>query len=70
MIVRFESRYGRFRLTVEPQDHFGSIESQILEKLPSNLDPASITVALKSASSDKQPLSNLKGLTFEQLGVR
>ncbi|KAL1384696.1 nuclear protein localization protein 4 [Phyllosticta capitalensis] len=70
MIVRFESRYGRFRLTVEPQDHFGSIESQILEKLPSNLDPASITVALKSASSDKQPLSNLKSLTFEQLGVR
>ncbi|KAK7622780.1 NPL4 family-domain-containing protein [Phyllosticta paracitricarpa] len=70
MIIRFESRFGRFRLTVEPHDDFSSIAPHIVDKLPSEIDPSSITVALKAARSETQPLSALQGHTFEQLGIR
>jgi nuclear protein localization protein 4 homolog len=29
MLLRFESKWGQFRLTVEPTDHFSSLSSQV-----------------------------------------
>ncbi|PSN69601.1 NPL4-domain-containing protein [Corynespora cassiicola Philippines] len=69
MILRFVSREGQFRLTVEPTTAFPDILPQLAEKLPPNADLASITVSNKPHGGDARKLSALKGVTFKQVGL-
>ena len=70
MILRFVSRDGQFRLTVEPNTTFTDIIPQVAEKLPKHIDVDSITVSNKRQGGDSRKLSILKGVTFDQVGLR
>jgi nuclear protein localization family protein 4 len=69
MILRFVSKEGQFRLTVEPSTTFPDIIPQVAEKLPKNVDLTSITVSNRPHGGDARQLSSLKGVTFEQVGL-
>lgn len=69
MILRFVSRDGQFRLTVEPNTTFTDIIPQVAEKLPKNIDIDSITVSNKRQGGDSRKLSILKGVTFDRVGL-
>ncbi|KAF2085600.1 nuclear protein localization protein 4 [Saccharata proteae CBS 121410] len=71
MILRFQSRNGQFRLTVDPQDEFPSIVPKVVEHLPPNTDPSSISVSPKPQKrEDGRVLVQLKGVTFAQVGLK
>ncbi|KAL7771055.1 hypothetical protein CFE70_000997 [Pyrenophora teres f. teres 0-1] len=67
MILRFVSKEGQFRLTVQPEDTFTDILPQIAEKLPKNVDIQSIS----GVSFKQVGLSNGAQLflTFEEQSV-
>ena len=70
MILRFQSRNGQFRLTVDPKDDFNSVASQIAEKLPPSVDIASITISPKPQDKTaSRALNTLKGVSFERIGL-
>lgn len=69
MILRFQSRNGQFRLTVEPTDDISSVLPQILEKLPKDVLATSITISPKPQGGDSRPVQALKGVTFARLGL-
>jgi len=69
MILRFVSREGQFRLTVEPSTTFTDIIPQVAEKLPSTVDLASISVSNKPHGGDSRRLAGLQGVTFKQVGL-
>jgi nuclear protein localization protein 4 homolog len=70
MIIRFQSREGQFRLTVEPSDAFASLLPLVAEKLPKNVDLSTITVANNPTNPDKRNLASLKNVTFKQVGFK
>ncbi|KAK7191776.1 nuclear protein localization protein 4 [Paraphaeosphaeria sporulosa] len=70
MILRFVSKEGQFRLTVDAATAFPDILPQIAEKLPSNVDLSSITVSNKPHGGDARKLSTLRGITFNQVGLK
>lgn len=70
MILRFQSRNGQFRLTVQPSDTFTSVISQVAEKLPESTDRASITVSNRPHGGDARPLAGLGEITFGQVGLK
>jgi nuclear protein localization family protein 4 len=69
MILRFVSKVGQFRLTVEPGTTFADVVPQIAEKLPANVDVSSITVSNKPHGGDARKLTALKGVSFSQVGL-
>ncbi|KAF2221977.1 nuclear protein localization protein 4 [Elsinoe ampelina] len=69
MILRFQSRNGQFRLTLEPTTDIASILPQVLEKLPSDVIPSSVTMSPKPQGGDSRPLEALRGVTFQRLGL-
>lgn len=69
MILRFVSKEGQFRLTVEPEDTFTDITPQVAEKLPKNVDLQSITVSNRPQGGDARKLAELKGVSFKQVGL-
>lgn len=70
MILRFVSSDGRFRLTVEPTSTFDQIVPLIAEKLSDSVDLASISVSNRPKGGDSRKISSLKGVTFEQVGLK
>lgn len=70
MILRFASKEGQFRLTVEPTTTFPEILPQVAEKLPKNVDLESIAVSNTPQGGDARKLASLKGVTFQQVGLR
>ena len=70
MIVRFQGRDGQFRLNVEPKDQIVSILPQVVERLPKDVDPTSITISPKPQGAEAHAIVSLKTATFEQLGVK
>jgi nuclear protein localization family protein 4 len=69
MILRFVSKEGQFRLTVEPTDTFPDILPQVLEKLPAGTDPATLSVGNRPHGSDTRTFAALQGVTFQQVGL-
>ncbi|PNS20264.1 Nuclear protein localization protein 4 [Sphaceloma murrayae] len=69
MILRFQSRNGQFRLTLEPSTDIASILPQVLEKLPSSVIPSSVTISPKPHGGDSRPIEALNGVTFSRLGM-
>ncbi|KZM25626.1 hypothetical protein ST47_g3320 [Ascochyta rabiei] len=69
MILRFVSKEGQFRLTVEPTATFPDILPQVAEKLPKNADLASVAVSNKPQGGDARKFTSLKGVTFQQVGL-
>ena len=70
MIIRFQGRDGQFRLTIEPQTRISSILPKVTEKLPNDVDPASITISPKPHGAEAHTIVSLGNATFEQLGVQ
>jgi nuclear protein localization family protein 4 len=70
MLLRFQSRNGQFRLTAEDNTEFTSLLAGILEKLPSDTDPASIMLSNKPQGGDARKLSALKGVQLSQVGIK
>lgn len=69
MILRFQSRNGQFRLTVEPDTDIASILPQVVEKLPAGTQPSSVTISPKPHGADSRPIEALKGVSFGKLGL-
>ncbi|OJD35119.1 uncharacterized protein BKCO1_1900014 [Diplodia corticola] len=70
MILRFQSRNGQFRLTVDAKDDFTTVSSQIVEKLPPNTDLSTVTISPKPQDkTSARKLETLKGVTFERVGL-
>ena len=50
MLLRFESKFGQFRLNVEPSDTFGALQSRVgrqrPQQLPRGTDPIQILANL------------------------
>lgn len=69
MILRFQSRNGQFRLTVEDSTDIATVLPAVLEKLPNDTIPSSVTISPKPAGADSRPIEALKGITFGKLGL-
>lgn len=69
MILRFQSRNGQFRLTLDADTEVASILPEVLSKLPKNTVPASVTISPKPHGAESRPLESLKGVTFGRLGL-
>lgn len=69
MILRFVSKEGQFRLTVEPTTTFPEVLPQLAEKLPKTVDLDSITVSNRPQGGDARKIIQLKGVSFNQVGL-
>jgi nuclear protein localization family protein 4 len=69
MILRFVSKEGQFRLTVEPTTTFPELLPQIAEKLPKSADLQSVTVSNRPHGGDARKISDLNGVSFQQVGL-
>jgi nuclear protein localization family protein 4 len=69
MILRFVSKEGQFRLTVEPTITFPELLPQIAEKLPKSIDLQSVTVANRPHGGDARKISELNGVSIQQVGL-
>ena len=75
MLLRFESKHGQFRLTVNPTEHFSSLQSKILDNLPPETDVSTIILSNKPVSSKPNPdrerrLADLPGVEIKQVGLK
>lgn len=69
MILRFVSKEGQFRLTVQPDSTFPELLAQIAEKLPKSVDLQSVTVSNRPQGGDARKISELQGVSFKQVGL-
>ncbi|KAK5465452.1 nuclear protein localization protein 4 [Exophiala xenobiotica] len=75
MLLRFESKWGQFRLNVEPNQQFSTLTSQILDHLPPNTDAATLVLSNKPVTSKPDPdrerrLVDLPGVELRQVGLK
>jgi len=70
MILRFTSKEGGFRLTVEPTVTFPELLPQIAEKLPKTVDLQSVTVSNKPHGGDARKIAELNGVSLKQVGLK
>ncbi|CAF9912703.1 nuclear protein localization protein 4 [Imshaugia aleurites] len=70
ILLRFESKNGQFRVTVDPTDQFPSLLSKILDNLPKDVDSRSIILSNKPFGGEDRLLSSLKGVPIAKVGLR
>ncbi|KAI9828705.1 MAG: nuclear protein localization protein 4 [Thelocarpon impressellum] len=69
MLLRFRGPDGSFRLDVSPKEQFTALQEKLLEHLPKDVDPGSITLSNKPAGGQERRLRDLKGVTIESPGL-
>lgn len=69
MLLRFRGPHGTFRLEVQPQDDFFALKPKLLEHLPKDTDPSSITLSNKAAHGQLRRLRDLKGVSISAPGL-
>ncbi|MCJ1445134.1 MAG: nuclear protein localization protein 4 [Stictis urceolatum] len=69
ILLRFESKEGQFRITVSPTDEFPSLLPAITERLPKEVDSASITLSNRPFGGDERRIVSLKGVALGQVGL-
>ncbi|KAL8950755.1 MAG: hypothetical protein Q9222_003229 [Ikaeria aurantiellina] len=70
ILLRFESKNGQFRLSVDPADHFPSLLSKILDNLPRDVDSRTLTLSNKPHGGEDRLLSSLKGVDIDRVGLK
>ena len=69
MLLRFRGRDGQFRLNLDPKTEFPTMLPQIMEHLPSNVDPRTVTLNNQPHGGDPRKVMSLKGVRLEQVGL-
>ena len=69
MILRFQSRNGQFRLTVEADQDIATILPDVLEKLPKDVIPSSVTISPKPHGAEVRSIEGLKNVPFSRIGL-
>ncbi|KAL8849448.1 MAG: hypothetical protein Q9221_005580 [Calogaya cf. arnoldii] len=70
ILLRFESRNGQFRLTVDPTNEFPALLPQVLDNLPKDVDSRTLTLSNKPHAGEDRLLSSLKGVAIERVGLK
>ncbi|KAL8768023.1 MAG: hypothetical protein Q9209_005627 [Squamulea sp. 1 TL-2023] len=70
VLLRFESRNGQFRFTVNPTDEFPALLTKILDNLPKGVDSRTLTLSNKPHAGEDRLLSSLKGIAIERVGLK
>lgn len=70
MLIRFRGPDGTYRIECNPTDTFPSLQSKLLDMLPKEVDPITITISNKPTMHDSRRLLALKGTTLQRVGLR
>ncbi|KAG6008865.1 nuclear protein localization protein 4 [Claviceps maximensis] len=70
MLLRLRGPDGTNRLTVEQSTTFGELGDQLLAKLPSTVDPTTITFANSPNGHDAKALVEIKKFKVGQIGLK
>ena len=75
MLLRFESKFGQFRLNVQPTDLFSSLAGPILDNLPPKTDASTLVLSNKPVSATPDPqrerrLADLPQVQLQQVGLK
>jgi len=70
MIIRFQSRNGQFRLTLDADADVASTLPAVLEKLPKDTIPSTVTISPKPHGAESRAIETLQGISFARLGLK
>ncbi|KAL2018875.1 hypothetical protein VTK56DRAFT_300 [Thermocarpiscus australiensis] len=69
MLLRLRAPDGMFRLTVENHDTFGDLIRQLIPKLPSTVDPKTITLSSQPTGGDAKKIGEISRFKIGQVGL-